>query len=327
MFGILPEAASTMAGRVDQLFWVMVGLSVFFTVLVVALIFLFTVRYRRRTETEIPAPMKGAMQLEVAWTVIPLILAMGVFVWAARLYVEMSVPPKNALEIFIVGKQWMWKAIHSDGQEEINTLHVPVRTPVKLTMTSEDVIHSYFIPAFRIKQDTVPGRYTQMWFEATETGDFHLFCAEYCGTDHSKMIGRIYVLSQDEYQSWLATARPGSQAGQAATAGGGGVTTAAGAAQQQPGEALLESKGCNSCHRLAGGGIGPSLAGIYGKPAPLQDGSTVTADDAYLRESILNPQAKIVQGYQPVMPSYQGQLSEEQITQIINYIKSLGAGR
>jgi len=264
------------------------------------------VRYRRRREDEVPEQVEGAMLLEITWTVIPFFIAMFIFAWGAKIYYEMYKEPKDALEIFVTGKQWMWRAQHPDGVREINELHIPAGRRVKLTMTSEDVIHSYYIPAFRTKADVVPGRYTMTWFEATKPGTYHLFCTEYCGTQHSGMIGKVVVLGQSDYQNWLAG---GTSEGSPATNG----------------EKLFASLACSTCHQDQNRGRGPTLAGLFGTQVKLDNGSSVLADDAYIRESILNPRAKMVAGYQPIMPTFQGQVSEEQILQLIAYIKSIGS--
>jgi len=281
-------------------------LTFFFTLLVGILAIIFMVRYRRRREDEVPEQVEGAMLLEITWTVIPFFIAMFIFAWGAKIYYEMYKEPKDALEIFVTGKQWMWRAQHPDGVREINELHIPAGRRVKLTMTSEDVIHSYYIPAFRTKADVVPGRYTMTWFEATKPGTYHLFCTEYCGTQHSGMIGKVVVLGQSDYQNWLA----------------GGTSEGSPAAN---GEKLFASLACSTCHQDQNRGRGPTLAGLFGTQVKLDNGSSVLADDAYIRESILNPRAKMVAGYQPIMPTFQGQVSEEQILQLIAYIKSIGS--
>jgi cytochrome c oxidase subunit 2 len=229
---------------------------------------------------------------------------MVMFVWGAIIYFDIYNPPNDALEISVVGKQWMWKSQHPTGQSEINELHLPVGQPVKLTMTSEDVIHDFFLPAFRVKQDVLPGRYTTLWFEATKSGVFPLYCAEYCGTQHSGMIGRIIVLEPAEFEKWLS----------------GGAT---GLSMVDMGASLFQRFGCHTCHRDGGTSQGPSLTGLFGKTVKLQDGNTVLADENYIRESILDPRAKIVTGYQPIMPTFKGLVSEEGILQLIAYIKSL----
>jgi cytochrome c oxidase subunit 2 len=243
--------------------------------------------------------------LEITWTVIPLGIALVLFVWGAVLYFDLARPPAGALDVYVVGKQWMWRFQHAGGQREINELHVPLGRPVKLTMTSEDVIHSFYVPAFRVKNDVLPGRYTTVWFEPTKVGDFHIFCAEYCGTSHSLMGGRVVVMEPADYERWLS-ARAAAEALPAA------------------GEALSQKLGCTSCHLTEGGGRGPSLVGLYGKRVALADGKMVTADDTYLRESILNPQAKISRGWPAIMPTYQGQVSEEELAQLLSHIKALG---
>ena len=227
------------------------------------------------------------------------------FWWGARVYVAMATPPPNATDLYVVGKQWMWKIQYPEGQREINELHVPVGKPVKLTLASEDVIHSFFIPAFRVKHDVVPGRYDTMWFTATKPGRYHLFCAEYCGTEHSGMVGWVTVMSEPDYENWLT--------------GGGSEGT-----MVQQGERLFQQLGCSTCHLLDQQGRCPIMRGVYGSHVLLRDGKTVVADDAYIRESILNPNAKIVSGFKPdVMPTFQGQISEEGLLQLIVYIKSL----
>jgi cytochrome c oxidase subunit II len=230
---------------------------------------------------------------------------MVMFAWGAKVFFDLYRPPAGAMEIFVVGKQWMWKVQHADGQREINELHVPVGRPVKLMMGSEDVIHSYYIPAFRVKADVIPGRYNSMWFTATKPGRYHLFCAEYCGTKHSGMIGWVTAMEPADFQAWLG--------------GGAGTATSPVAA----GEKLFQDLACNTCHQAGPQARGPLLAGIYGKPVELQGGGTVTIDDAYLRESIVNPQAKVVAGFQPIMPTFQGMVTEEQLLQLIAYVKSL----
>jgi cytochrome c oxidase subunit 2 len=305
-FPLFPEQASTMATRVDTLFFFLVAVSVFFVALIFSLIVVFAVKYRRRAEDERPAPIEGNFWLEVVWSVIPLGLTMVMFVWGAIIYFDIFSPPNDALEISIVGRQWMWKAQHPEGQSEINELHVPLGQPVKLTMTSEDVIHDFFLPAFRVKQDVLPGRYTALWFEPTKAGEFPLYCAEYCGTQHSGMIGRVVVLEPTEFQKWLS----------------GGAT---GMSMADLGASLFQRFGCETCHRTGGTIQGPSLTGLFGKTVQLEGGATVVVDEDYIRESIVDPRAKIVAGYQPIMPTFKGLISEEGLLQLIAYIKSLSA--
>jgi cytochrome c oxidase subunit 2 len=303
---LFPEAASTFAGEVDALYFFMVAVSAFFAVLIAALVITFAVKFRRRSPDEVGAPITGSLALELLWTIIPLIISLVMFVWGAWVFLDLARPPRGSMEIFVVGKQWMWKVQHPDGQREINELHVPVGRNVRLTIGSEDVIHSYYIPAFRQKIDAVPGKLTTMWFQASKAGTYDLFCAEYCGTKHSGMIGKIIAMEPDDYEQWLA--------------GGSGATPAA------SGEKLFADLACNTCHKPDTGGRGPVLHGVAGKPVQLADGSTVIADDNYLRESIMNPQAKIVAGYQPLMPTFQGLVNEEGLLQLIAYIKALPGG-
>jgi cytochrome c oxidase subunit II len=304
-FPLFPESASTVSGDVDALYLYLCGVTVFFALLIGGVLVFFVIRYRRRNLFEIPRPIEGSHTLETLWSVIPLLIAMSFFVWGASLYYRQYRPPKNAMEVYVVGKQWMWKFQHATGQREINELHVPVGRKVKLIMATEDVIHDVFIPAFRIKTDVVPGKYTTEWFEATKPGRYHFFCAEYCGMNHSGMGGFVVVMEPTEFENWLS--------------GNANQMSPAAAGQQ-----MFESMGCASCHGAnAEGGRGPALLGVYGSNIVLNNGPTVKADEAYIRESILNPQAKIVTGFGPIMPSFQGQVSEDQLLQIVAYIKSL----
>jgi cytochrome c oxidase subunit 2 len=248
----------------------------------------------------------GGYTLEILWSVIPFGLTMVMFTWGASIFFNQSRPPNNAMQIYAVGKQWMWKLEHQEGVREINELHVPVGRPIRITMASEDVIHSFFVPAFRTKQDVVPGRYSTTWFTPTKTGKYHLFCAEYCGTRHSGMIGWVYVMEPREYENWL----------------GGGSS---GGSMAENGKQLFEQLACANCHKDDNSGRCPTLVGLYGKDVKLASGSTVKADDAYIRESIMDPQAKIVAGYEPVMPTFTGLVNEDQVVQLLEYIKSIGA--
>lgn len=303
-FPLFPDQASTMAPRVDALYFFLVGVSVFFAMLISLAIIIFAFRYRRRSELDRPPEIPGDLRLEIFWTVIPLGFTMVMFIWGARLYYETYTPPPHAMEIHIVAKQWMWKAQHPDGRAEIDELHVPVGQPVKLLLTSQDVIHDFFVPAFRIKSDVLPGRYMTVWFEASKTGTFRLFCAEYCGTQHSGMLGRIVVMPPADYQRWLSGAP-------------------AAMTMAQAGARLFQSLGCVACHADNDTERGPALAGLVGKQVRLQNGKVAVADETYIRESIFNPQAKIVAGYRPVMPTFKGLVSEEGISQIISYLKTL----
>jgi cytochrome c oxidase subunit 2 len=314
----MPPQASTFAFQVDMLYAFLLLVTASFSILIAGFVLFFSVKYRRRSENDRTPHIHGSTALEIAWSIIPFGITMVMFFWGASLFVTLKRPPDDAMQVNVVGKQWMWKVQHLEGRREINELHVPVGRPVKLTITSEDVIHSFYVPAFRIKQDAVPGRYNTAWFEATKIGSYHLFCAEYCGTVHSGMIGRVVVMDPADYQAWLAGEAP---AGAAPAAGGDG---GAGPSLVAAGQALFEKHGCVTCHQ-AGSVLGPVLAGVPGSSVTLQDDSSVQADDDYLRESILNPQAKIVKGFAPVMPTFKGQLNEEQILQLIAYIKSLGS--
>jgi len=296
-----------MSWKVDALYFYLSGVTLFFSLLISAVLIFFVIRYRRRSPYEIPRPIAGSHKLETLWTIIPFLIAMTIFAWGARIYFEQYRPPQNAVEIYVVAKQWMWKIQHSTGQREINELHVPVGRKIKLIMTTEDVIHDFFVPAFRIKADVVPGKYTSQWFEAIKPGTYHLFCAEYCGMNHSGMIGSIIVMEPREFDNWLS--------------GNTGNQTPAVAGQQ-----LFQSLGCVSCHGAEGeGGRGPALVGLFGRQVQLTTGQTLKADEAYIRESIINPQAKLVQGFGPIMPTFQGQISEDQLVQLLAFVKSLHA--
>jgi cytochrome c oxidase subunit II len=307
MFGnnipLWPERASTMAGNVDALYIFLLVVTGTFTLLIFVLIAVFAVKYRQkpgRSATQI----EGSLALEATWTLIPFGLFMVMFVWGAMIYMDEAQPPKNAMDVFVVGKQWMWKLQHPEGVREINQLHVPVGRDVRLTMISQDVIHSFYIPSFRIKQDVLPGRYSTIWFHAIKPGRYHLFCAEYCGTMHSGMIGEVVVMEPADYSAWLS--------------GGSGEGSMA-----STGQKLFQELGCSSCHRSDTQGRGPNLVGVYGKPVLLDTGSVVVADDNYVRESILNPGAKVVSGFKPIMPTFNGIVSEEQVLSLIAYVKSL----
>ena len=306
MFGIplFPERASTIANEVDALYFFLVGLSVVMSVLIATLVVAFAIKFRRRHKDEVGAQVHGGLMLELAWTVVPFLIAMVIFFWGAKVYFVMASPPAETLNIYIVGKQWMWKVQHTTGQREINELHVPVGRPVKLIMTSEDVIHNFSIPAMRIKADVIPGRFVQIWFEPTRPGTYQVFCAEYCGTQHSGMIGQVVVMESTAYQTWMSG---GAAEGSLASTG----------------EKLFADLACNTCHRPDSRGRGPVLQNVFGHPVQLHDGTVVTADENYLRESILTPAAKLTAGYQPVMPAFQGLVTEEQLLALIEYIKSL----
>ena len=303
-FPLFPPNASSVATEMDLLYLFIVAVCAFFTVLVTALVVVFTIKYRRRHPAEVGADIHGSLALELTWTIIPLILARVMFGWGADLFYRLAKPPRDSMEILVVGKQWMWKVQHPEGVREINELHVPIDRNVRLTMGSEDVIHDFSIPAFRVKMDVVPGKLTTLWFRATVPGTYHLFCAEYCGTKHSGMIGQVIAMAPQDYEAWLAGGRPTGTA-------------------VENGERLFTEHACVTCHKQDPTGRGPSLHGLFGSRVALADGRTVVADENYLRESIMNSQAKVVQGYQPIMPAFQGTISEENLLQLIAYIKTL----
>jgi cytochrome c oxidase subunit 2 len=273
--------------------------------LVVLLVVGFSILYRKSRNPQ-ATQIEGSTLLEATWTIIPLGLFLIMFVWGALIYFRVYTPPANAMNIYIVGKQWMWKAEHPGGQHEINSLHVPINRQVQLTMISQDVFHSFSIPAFRVKREVIPGRYSTVWFEATATGTYHLFCTQYCGTNHSAMIGEIVAMTPDDYQKWAS-----------------GSTS--GASLAQNGERLFASLGCSSCHSGEATARGPNLAQVYGSQLQMADGSTARADDAFLRETILNPSTRAIAGYAPIMPTYQGQVSEEGLIDLVEYIKNLNS--
>jgi len=296
-FPLLPDRASTIAGQIDALFFFLVAVSIFFSLVIVIGLVSSAIRYRKGSKVSREGAKNDHLPLELLWSTVPFVIAMVIFGWSAKLFVDMRVPPADAMDVYVVGKQWMWKIQHPQGNREINELHVPVGKPVRLIMTSQDVIHSFFIPAFRIKQDVLPGRYSTEWFEATQTGTYHLFCAEYCGTSHSGMIGSVVVMEPADYEQWLA--------------GKAGITMAS------SGEQLFQQFGCQTCHRQDTGQRGPSLDSLWGKQVKLASGQVLTADQEYIRESILNPGAKIVAGYQLLMPVYRNQLNQDQVNQLV----------
>jgi cytochrome c oxidase subunit 2 len=324
-FQLLPDQASTIAPHVDALFFFIVAVALFFTVVVAGFIFVFAIRYRRRAEDYFPKPIVGSNLLESAWTIVPLIIALGIFFWGARVYFDIVRMPDDALEIYVVAKQWMWHLQHPEGQSEINALHVPVGRPVKLVMTSEDVIHNFSVPAFRVKQDVVPGRYTYLWFQATTPGNYRLYCAAFCGTEHSRMIGQVTVMEAAEYEHWLL----GSDSDKSVA----GRTGRADRSLALEGGKLFRKLQCISCHSATAEARAPVLEELYGKTVHLVDGKTVRADESYIRESILVPDAKIVAGYRPIMPPFplkhkdgNGQVSEDDLVKLIAFIKSLRKG-
>lgn len=305
-FPLWPERASSVAGNVDALFIFLLIVSGLMSLLVFACILYFAARYRYRPNVR-AEQIEGSTPLELTWSIIPLGIFIVIFLWGAVVYFQERTPPRDTAEVYTVAKQWMWKFEHAEGQRELNELHVPVGRDVKMIMTSQDVIHSFFVPAFRIKQDVLPGRYTVAWFRAIKPGTYHLFCAEYCGTQHSGMIGSVIVMEPAQYEAWMS----GTSSGPLSATG----------------EKIFAELGCVTCHRTDIQGRGPNLQGIFGKPVLLQDGRTVTADENYIRESILDPGAKIVNGYKPVMPTFQGLVTEEQVNALVAYVKSLSASK
>jgi cytochrome c oxidase subunit II len=302
-FHLFPPEASSSAQQVDWLYFALTAMMIFFAAVVFLPIIFFAVRYRRGSNADRSNPSSGSNLLETGWTIFPLLVGLGFFSWGAILYYQIERPPSNALQVQVVAKQWMWKLQHAEGKKEINELHVPLDRDVSLTMTSQDVIHSFFVPAFRVKQDVVPGRYTTEWFHPTRLGEYHLFCAEYCGTNHSRMIGRIVVMEPAEYQQWL-------------TSGESGESIAL------EGRRLFRDRGCSGCHEGSKTIHAPPLEGVYGKQVPLASGEIVTADDQYLRDSILLPGKQISAGYENIMPSFTGHISEGEIMKIIAYLKT-----
>jgi cytochrome c oxidase subunit 2 len=301
---LFPPVASEQASKIDALYFFISAVTIVMTALIFIAIVYFAAKYRRSAHP-VATQIEGSTKLELFWSISPFIVMLVMFAWGAQLYYAAQNPPKDAMEIFVTGKQWMWKIQYPNGGREINELHVPVGQPVKLTMASEDVIHSFSIPAFRVRHDVVPGHYNSLWFTASKPGDYRLFCTEYCGLWHSKMGGWVHVMGQREYANWAS--------------GGGAQGTLA-----EQGEKLFQQFGCSTCHLLDQQGRCPILRGLYNKPVQLNDGRTVLADDAYIRESILDPNAKIVAGFEPnVMPNFKGQVSEENVIQLIAFVKSL----
>ncbi len=300
---LFPREASTIAPYADALYFFLLLITVFGVLLVAALIFGFSFRYRREIHP-VATQVEGSTLLEATWTIIPLGIFLICFVWGALLYFRIYNPPTNAMNIYIVGKQWMWKAEHPGGQHEINALHVPTGRAVQLTMISQDVFHSFSVPDFRVKREVIPGRYTTVWFEPTSPGVYHIFCTQYCGTKHSGMIGEVTVLAPEDYQKWTQQSTSGMSLA-------------------QNGERLFASMGCNACHNGTAAARGPSLAGVYGSKLQLANGSQVLVNDAYLRDAILNPSQHVTAGYAPIMPTYQGQVSEEGLIDLVEYVKTL----
>ena len=302
-FAIFPPEASSIAPYADALYFFLILISVVGLGAVATLVVTFSIRYRKDRNPK-ATPIEGSTLLEATWTIIPLILFMITFVWGALLYFRIYSPPTNAMNIYVVGKQWMWKIEHPGGQHEIDALHIPINRPIQLTLISQDVFHSFSVPAFRVKREVIPGRYNTVWFEATKPGVYHLFCTQYCGTLHSQMIGWVYAMTPEDYEAWAA----GSTSGHSLA---------------QNGERLFASLGCNSCHNSSPNAHGPILANVYGSRVQLKNGDFVTVDDAFLRDTILNPTMHEVAGYAPIMPTYQGQVSEEGLIDLVEYIRRL----
>jgi cytochrome c oxidase subunit 2 len=307
----LPPAKSTLAEQTDTLFWFVHLSSLVLTIGLLAVIVYFVYKYRRKSEDEVTPLITHNNQLEVTWSVIPLVLVIIVFGWGYKVYLDQRVIPDDAYEINVTAQKWLWQFSYQNGARTTGELHVPADRPIKLVMSSNDVIHSFFVPDYRIKQDVVPGRYTEVWFNATEPGESIVFCTEYCGTAHSDMTAQVIVHEQAEFEKWLA-------------ANTGGGTKPEDLSQAEWGEQLATTYACNTCHSTDGSRLtGPSWQGIFGHEVELSDGSTVMVDENYIRESILEPNAKVVDGFPAVMNTYQGQLNDEQINAIIEYIKTL----
>jgi cytochrome c oxidase subunit 2 len=302
---LFPDQASTFAWEIDALYAYLILISIFFTVVIVAALAYFIIKYREKELYASPHSVHGSMVLELGWSILPFIISMTIFLGGAITFFNLYRVPVDAMEIFVVGKQWMWKIQHPTGQREINELHIPAGRKVKLTMTTEDVLHDFYIPAFRTKADVVPGRYSYIWFEATKPGKYHIYCAEYCGLNHSGMIGTVYVMEQRDFDNWLS----GNVSGQTPVEAGKDLFT--------------NQLGCASCHAGGPQQRGAKLEGVFGTEVKLVTGEKVKADETYLRNSILNPAGQVVEGYQPIMPTFKGQVTEEQLGQLVAYIKSL----
>ncbi|MBI4875779.1 MAG: cytochrome c oxidase subunit II [Acidobacteria bacterium] len=305
---LLPAQGSAYAGEIDKLFLFITLLSAFFFLLIAALTGWFVWRYRRARVAAPSSTVTHSLALELTWTLIPLAIVTGIFFWSFNQYVAASVAPGDAMEIQVTAKKWLWTFEYPNGTRTINEIHIPLGKPVKFVMSSEDVIHSFYVPSMRLKQDVLPNRYTELWFTPTAAGMHTLLCAEYCGRSHSDMLGRIWVDNDAAYQKWLEE----------------GDESTRSMPLKELGKMIYESRGCSTCHSIDGSrGQGPSFTGVFGHEIKLADGKTVQGDANYIRESILQPQAKIVAGYEGIMPTFQGLLREREIVALIEFIKSL----
>lgn len=298
-----PNVGTKIAGDWDSLYEFLLVSSLIACVLLIGGMVYFVTKYRRKTDNDKTPYISHNSFLEFLWSFIPLVLFLIIFAWGWSIYHDMRNPPADAKEVHVYGQQWLWQFEYKNGKKLNNEMVVPVGTPIKLIMTSKDVLHSFYVPSFRIKQDVIPGRYTTLWFQAEKMGEFHVFCTEYCGIDHSQMLAKLKVVEPAEYEKWLATndAMAGS-----------------------PGAKIYNDKGCVACHSLDGSPkVGPTFKGLFGRTSVFEEGGQTVADENYIRESIVNPTAKTVKGYpKGAMPSFQGQLSEEDLTAIIEFIKS-----
>jgi cytochrome c oxidase subunit 2 len=305
---LMPPGNSTVASDVDGLFYFILYASIAFFAIVIGATILFIMKYRRKGETSLTSSIAHSTPLEIAWTLIPTILIVIVFLWGFKGFLKLNVVPANAIEIKTTGQKWFWSFDYPGGANSVNELVVPVGRPVKLLMSSKDVIHSFYVPNFRTKMDVLPNRYSITWFEATDIGEYDLFCTEFCGKGHSEMIGKVKVVSKEDFEAYLEA----------------GSGPAAGESLEEYGKRLFVSKACITCHSVDGTkNTGPTFAGLFGRSEKMADGEMITVDENYMRESILNPGAKVVDGYQNVMPTFQGILKDQDIDALILYIKSL----
>lgn len=305
---LLPAQGSAYAGEIDNLFLFLILLSAFFFLLIAGLTGWFVWRYRRSRQKAPTSVVTSSLALELTWTLIPLAIVIGIFFWSFSQYVAASVAPGDAMEIQVTAKKWLWAFEYQNGTRTINEIHIPVGKPVKFVMSSEDVIHSFYVPSMRLKQDVLPNRYTELWFTPTQTGMHTLLCAEYCGRSHSDMLGKIWVDDDATYQKWLEEGDESTRT----------------MPLKDLGKLIYESRGCSTCHSIDGSrGQGPSLKGVFGREINLVGAKPVVADANYIRESIMDPQAKIVLGYEPIMPTFRGLLREREMLALIEFIRSL----